>query len=64
MEYSKQRVMSIATENFAAHLGVELIDATTDKVVAKMPYKKELGVGRIHGGAISCLLYTSPSPRD
>tara|TARA_B100000686_G_scaffold182939_1_gene189865 strand:+ start:271 stop:672 length:402 start_codon:yes stop_codon:yes gene_type:complete len=56
MEYSKQRVMSIATENFAAHLGVELIDATTDKVVAKMPYKKELGVGRIHGGAISALI--------
>ena len=56
MGYSKQRVMSIATENFAAHLGIELIDAATDKVVAKMPYKRELGVGRIHGGAISALV--------
>ena len=46
----------IATEKFAAELGVELVEAETDHVIVKMPYQDKLGVGRIHGGAISALI--------
>ena len=50
------RVDAIATENFAALLGTEMVSQETDRVVVRLPWKPELGVGRIHGGAISALI--------
>ncbi len=49
-------VERIATENFAALLGARLLEQTDDRVVVKLPYSPKLGVGRIHGGAISSLV--------
>lgn len=49
-------VERIATENFAALLGARLLEQATDRVVVKLPYSPKLGVGRIHGGAISALV--------
>ena len=49
-------VRRIATENFAALLGAELVEAAEDRVVVRLPYRERLGVGRIHGGAISALV--------
>lgn len=46
----------IATENFAAELGMELVESHCDCVTVKLPYDAKLGVGRIHGGAISALI--------
>ena len=54
---SADRVENIvAREAFAALLGIELIEREPDRVVARMPYKESLGVGRINGGAISALV--------
>jgi len=50
------RVQHIATESFAQMLGVELIERATDRVVMRLPYDAKLGLGRIHGGAISALV--------
>ncbi len=50
------KVTHIATEDFAALLGVQLLEQGRDRVVVKLPYRDELGVGRIHGGAISALV--------
>ena len=46
----------IARENFAGWMGIELVSSETDKVVVRLPYQQKLGVGRIHGGAISALI--------
>ena len=46
----------IATENFAAELGIELVESQYDCVKVKLPYGVKLGIGRIHGGAISALI--------
>lgn len=46
----------IATENFAAELGIELVESRPDQVTVKLPYQTKLGIGRIHGGAISALI--------
>ena len=46
----------IATENFAAELGIEMVESQPDRVKVKLPYDIKLGVGRIHGGAISALI--------
>ena len=46
----------IAKESFAALLGVEVVEREPDRVVIKLPYQRRLGVGRIHGGAISSLV--------
>ena len=46
----------IATENFAAELGIELVESRPDQVIVKLPYQTKLGIGRIHGGAISALI--------
>ena len=46
----------IATENFAAELGIELVESEPDRAKVKLPYDAKLGVGRIHGGAISALV--------
>ena len=51
-----KRAQQIATENFAAYLGTELVESEQDRVVVKLPYRPTLGVGRIHGGAISALI--------
>ena len=50
------RVRRIAQESFAEMLGVELLEQAQDRVVARLPYRTQLGVGRIHGGAISGLV--------
>ncbi len=46
----------IATENFAALLGTRLLESSHDRAVVELPYQPKLGVGRIHGGAISALV--------
>ena len=46
----------IASENFAAELGIQLVKSDVDLIVVKMPYQEKLGIGRIHGGAISALI--------
>ena len=46
----------IATENFAAELGIELIESEPDRVKVQLPFNTKLGIGRIHGGAISALI--------
>ena len=51
-----QRVARIANESFADLLGIELVSNGPDHVVVRMPYRAELGIGRIHGGAISALI--------
>lgn len=55
-ESQKPKPHRIATENFAAELGVQLISLEVDSATVKMPYDTKLGVGRIHGGAISALI--------
>ena len=47
---------AICTEGFARLLGVELESAERDHAVVRLPYKATLGVGRVHGGAISALV--------
>jgi len=49
-------VQHIATEGFAQLLGVELTLRETDRIVMRLPYHPKLGIGRIHGGAISALI--------
>ncbi|MEZ5598036.1 MAG: PaaI family thioesterase [Pseudomonadales bacterium] len=47
----------IAEEDaFARTLGTRLVEVTEDRVVVTMPYRQGLGVGRVHGGAISGLV--------
>lgn len=46
----------IATEHFAALLGTYLVESGEDRAVVALPYAPKLGVGRIHGGAISALV--------
>ena len=53
---SADPVARIATENFAALLGAQLLERVEDRVVVRLPYHERLGVGRIHGGAISALV--------
>lgn len=56
MNMPNARVAAIATENFAALLGTTVVSSGRDRVVVRLPYRPELGVGRIHGGAISALI--------
>lgn len=49
-------VTRVATENFAADLGIELISSAPDRVSVRLPYQERFGVNRIHGGAISALI--------
>lgn len=56
---SEARVKGIANEGFANLLGVELVEQAQDRVVVRMPYREHLGIGRIHGGAISALVDTA-----
>lgn len=53
---TKPNIDRIAMENFAAELGIQLIESDVDHVIVKMPYQEKLGVSRIHGGAISALI--------
>lgn len=53
---SLPRVNPIVQESYARMLGVELVEAAEDRVVARLPYREQLGTGRIHGGAISGLV--------
>ena len=56
MSFDIGTVDRIAKESFAALLGVELVEREDDRVVVKLPYQRKLGIGRIHGGAISALV--------
>lgn len=56
MSFDIGTVDRIAKESFAAMLGVEVVARETDRVAVKLPYQPKLGVGRIHGGAISALV--------
>jgi len=52
-----ERVRAIAVDQpFARHLGVELVEAATDRVVLRLPYAPHLGIDRVNGGAISALV--------
>lgn len=51
-----ERAGQIATTGFAAVLGTELHNLEENRVCVKLPYREQLGVGRIHGGAISGLV--------
>lgn len=46
----------INDESFAQHLGIQLDSLTPDRVVVRLPYAPHLGIGRVHGGAISGLV--------
>ena len=50
------RAAAIAQESFAQLLGTRLLTEEKDRVVVEMPYGEHLGVGRVHGGAISALV--------
>ena len=50
------RAKGIVQDGFAGLLGVEFVESETDRVVVRMCYREILGVGRIHGGAISALV--------
>ena len=52
----QENAFRITSENFAKWLGVQYVESSEDKAVVKLPYKSNLGVGRIHGGAISALI--------
>ncbi len=49
-------VEHIASDEFAALLGVRLVESEPDRAVIELPYRSDLGLGRIHGGAISALV--------
>jgi len=53
---SASRAESIATGGFADILGTQLVLEEPDRVVVRLPYREDLGVERIHGGAISALV--------
>ena len=56
-EFWQERARAISEgEGFAQHLGTRCVDVQEDKVELEMPYREVLGVGRIHGGAISALV--------
>ena len=50
------RAGEIVGEGFANLLGVELVSEAVDRARVRMPYRPELGIGRVHGGAISALV--------
>lgn len=56
MSAANTHATRIASEAFAGWLGCQLIDSEDDKAVVKLPYRDQLGQGRIHGGAISALI--------
>lgn len=41
---------------FARTLGTRLESVSEDRVVVRLPYRPALGIGRVHGGAISGLV--------
>ena len=53
------RVQGIVQEGFARTMGIEFVEAAPDRVVLRLPYRPHLGVGRIHGGAISAFVDTA-----
>ena len=51
-----EQARQIATTGFAQFLGTEVVQLAADTICVKLPYQEALGVGRIHGGAISALV--------
>ena len=47
---------AVVSDGFSALLGVELLHSAQDQATVRLPYRKALGEGRIHGGAISALI--------
>jgi uncharacterized protein (TIGR00369 family) len=57
LEFWQERARSIASgEGFAQLLGIKFVSAAPNRVELLMPYKGALGIGRVHGGAISALI--------
>lgn len=56
MDHQPSIVERITTDTFATLLGARLLECEPDRVVVELPYEPRLGVGRIHGGAISALV--------
>jgi uncharacterized protein (TIGR00369 family) len=57
LEFWQERARGIACgEGFSRLIGTEAVRVEPDLVEVKMPYKESLGVGRVHGGAISALI--------
>ncbi len=52
----QDRVTYLVQEGFAQLLGTRLVEHDVDRVVVALPYRPELGEGRIHGGALSALV--------
>ncbi len=53
----QQRSKHIAElDEYAQHLGTRLVSIEADRVEILMPYAQHLGLGRVHGGAISGLV--------
>ncbi len=51
------RVKEIAEqETYSQHLGIEIVSVEANRVILGLPYKSYLGIGRIHGGAISSVV--------
>ena len=53
------RVHGIVQEGFARTMGIEFVESEPNRVVLRLPYGPHLGVGRIHGGAISAFVDTA-----
>ena len=52
-----ERARLIAEQDeFARLLGTQVVSLDTDRIEVLLPYKSQLGVGRVHGGAISGLI--------
>ena len=52
-----EHAREIATEQpYSRYLGIELVELKQDQAVLMLPYRKELGVDRVNGGAISSLI--------
>ena len=50
------RSRHIATDGFAALLGIQLVEVGPDRALLRMPYSERLGIGRVNGGAIAALV--------
>lgn len=52
-----ERVRCIAAgQEFARHLGIEVVSIDIDRVALRLPYREYLGVERVNGGAIASLV--------
>ena len=58
-------IVSTKPSTFKSNEGVQLIESNTDNPVRPNPLAQTFKVENLDGGCfVTCLLYTSPSPRD